>query len=76
MKDYTFSCREGIVFLFLQVKKIAKRKRLVDTEKLIKEGRGQGLGKEYKPWIRIQDFPSLGRVTRIKGIKTERQHEL
>lgn len=30
----------------------------------------------YKPWIKIQDVPSLGRVTRLNVIKTERQHEL
>lgn len=42
---------------------------------MIKEGRGQGIGSEYKPWIKIQDVPSLGRSTRLKGIKTERQQE-
>lgn len=26
-------------------------------------------------WLKIQDVPSLGRESRIKGIKTERQHE-
>ena len=54
---------------------MAKRKRTIDIEKLIKEGRGQGVGIEYKPWIRIQDVPSKGRSTRLKGIKTGRQHE-
>ena len=43
---------------------------------MIKEGYGTGVGSEYKPWIKIQDVPSLGRVTRLKGIKTNRQHEL
>ncbi|MBY7008391.1 heteromeric transposase endonuclease subunit TnsA [Clostridium botulinum] len=55
---------------------MAKRDRKKDFEKLIKEGRGTGIGKEYIPWIRIQDVASLGRVTRVKGIKTGRQHEL
>ncbi|NFG38430.1 heteromeric transposase endonuclease subunit TnsA [Clostridium botulinum] len=55
---------------------MAKRDRKKDSEKLIKEGRGTGMGKEYIPWIRIQDVASLGRVTRVKGIKTGRQHEL
>ena len=54
---------------------MAKRKRSVNINKLIKEGRGQGIGVEYKPWIKIQDVPSLGRATRLKGIKTQRQHE-
>lgn len=45
-------------------------------EKWIKEGRGTGVGKEYKPWLTIQDVSSDGRATRLRGIKTERQHEL
>jgi hypothetical protein len=57
------------------VKLLAKRMRKVNIDKLIKEGRGIGVGKEYKPWIRIQDVPSLGRSSRIRGIKTGRQHE-
>lgn len=55
---------------------MAKRKRLQNIEALIKEGRGNGIGSEYKPWIKIQDIASKGRVTRVKGIKTNRQHEL
>ncbi len=54
---------------------MAKRKRKINIEKMLKEGRGQGIGPEYKPWIKIQDVPSLGRATRLKGIKTQRQHE-
>ncbi|MCT4605725.1 MAG: TnsA endonuclease N-terminal domain-containing protein [Marinisporobacter sp.] len=55
-----------------------KRKRLFTEEKknkLIKEGRGSGIGSEYIPWITIQDVSSKGRSTRLKGIKTNRQHE-
>ncbi|MSR90367.1 TnsA endonuclease N-terminal domain-containing protein [Inconstantimicrobium porci] len=54
---------------------MAKRKRTHDIEKMIKDGYGSGVGAEYKPWIKIQDVPSLGRVTRVKGMKTQRQHE-
>lgn len=32
-------------------------------------------GKAYKPYIVIQDVPSLGRSTRTYGIKTGRQHD-
>lgn len=32
-------------------------------------------GKDYKPFIVIQDVPSLGRSSRIHGIKTQRQHD-
>lgn len=55
---------------------MAKRKRNINIEKMIKEGYGSGIGSEYRPWIKIQDVPSLGRVTRVKGIKSNRQHEL
>ncbi|MFZ5969410.1 MAG: TnsA endonuclease N-terminal domain-containing protein [Bacillota bacterium] len=40
----------------------------------IKEGRGKGEGAEYKPWIEIYDCPSIGKVRRIKGWKTNRVH--
>lgn len=55
---------------------MAKRKRQTNIEKMIKEGYGQGIGADYKPCIKIQDIPSLGRETRLSGIKTQRQHEL
>ncbi|WNS75657.1 TnsA endonuclease C-terminal domain-containing protein [Bacillus sp. DTU_2020_1000418_1_SI_GHA_SEK_038] len=44
--------------------------------RFVKEGRGQGTGKEYKPWLTIQDFPSMGRVSRILGWKSGRVHHL
>ncbi|ODM26915.1 transposase [Clostridium sp. Bc-iso-3] len=56
---------------------MAKRKITWSPTKLdrwIKEGRGQGEGKEYKPWLTIQDYPSLGRVTRVFGWTTQRIH--
>lgn len=33
------------------------------------------MGINYKTWLKIQDVSSLGRSTRLKGIKTSRQHE-
>jgi len=54
---------------------MSKRKRTSEIEKWIKEGRGTGSGKDYKPWLNIQDVSSLGRSSRLKGIKTGRQHE-
>lgn len=44
--------------------------------KFLKEKRGQGVGKNYNPWIHIQDFPSQGRVSRVPGIKSQRVHHL
>jgi hypothetical protein len=54
---------------------MVKRNRKQNIEKKIKEGKGMGILANYKPWINIQDVPSLGRSTRLKGIKTNRQHE-
>jgi len=45
-------------------------------EKRLKEGRGQGKGGNYNPWLHIQDVASQGLVTRIKGRKTGRVHHL
>jgi len=42
----------------------------------IREGRGQGEGKDYKPWLTIHDFPSLGVVSRVKGQTTGRVYHL
>lgn len=56
---------------------MAKRNESWDEDKYkkwIQEGRGQGEGKEYKPWLTIQDFPSKGRATRVFGWKTKRIH--
>jgi hypothetical protein len=45
--------------------------------KFLKEGRGQGRGEKYKPWITIHDFPSQGRSHRALGWKARRvQHFL
>jgi len=54
---------------------MAKRVRMSKEEKWISEGRGLGRGAEYKPWLTIQDVPSDGRSSRIKGNKINRQHE-
>lgn len=33
--------------------------------RFLKEKRGQGTGKDYKPWLQVQDISSKGRSTRI-----------
>lgn len=58
---------------------MAKRKRKTTQKSInmrIKEGRGMGRLAEYSPWLRIQDVPSKGLSTRIKGWKTGRVHHL
>ncbi len=43
-------------------------------EQRIKEGRGQGEGAGYIPWIKVGEFGSKGRSHRLLGIKTGRMH--
>ena len=45
-------------------------------KKHLHEGRGQGIGATYSPWVCIQDFPSLGMVSRVSGTTTGRIHHL
>ena len=56
------------------------RKKYSMTEarirRFIREGRGKGDGPNYKPWHKVSDVPSLGRVHRPFGIKASRQHHL
>lgn len=40
----------------------------------LQEGRGSGEGSNYKPWLTVQDFPSMGRCSRLLGHKTKRIH--
>ncbi|MBO0992592.1 TnsA endonuclease N-terminal domain-containing protein [Bacillus sp. SD088] len=54
---------------------MAKRKRVNSDDKKLKNGRGQGIGINYKPWLNIQEVSSLGRSTRLKGNKIPRQYE-
>lgn len=43
-------------------------------KKWIKEGRGQGNGPNYKPWLTVRDVPSKGTSSRIMGWKSQRVH--
>lgn len=58
---------------------MAKRRYSFDEDKLVrflKEGRGQGIGKDYRPWLTVQDVSSHGRSSRIYSRKTDREHHL
>lgn len=58
---------------------MAKRRYAFDEAKIAryaKEGRGTGRGSAYRPWLTIQDVPSLGRCSRIHGFKSGREHHL
>lgn len=41
-------------------------------KRFLKEGRGQGEGKNYKSWLQVNDISGRGRVTRLQGHKSER----
>ncbi|MGJ9381849.1 TnsA endonuclease N-terminal domain-containing protein [Salipaludibacillus sp. CF4.18] len=45
-------------------------------EKIKKQGRGQGFGEDYKPWLTIRNVKSRGFKNRINGWKTNRTHHL
>lgn len=58
---------------------MARRRYSFDEDRIAlfhKEGRGTGRGGDYKPWLTVQDVPSSGRVHRVRGLKTGRQHHL
>ena len=42
----------------------------------LKEGRGQGTGSDYQPWLTVRDVASEGRSHRIFGHLTQRTHHL
>lgn len=49
---------------------------LKKIQKRIKEGYGQGEGKNYKPWIKVNQVPSRGRSSTPMGWITGREHHL
>ena len=59
---------------------VMTRKRYVrnesDIENLLKQGRGAGTGKDYKPYIFVREIPSLGRSHRVYGKRSGRVHHL
>ncbi len=55
---------------------MAKRKRENGIRSESDNYEKQERGTEYKPALLIQDVPSRGRQTRVKGIKSIRQHDL
>ena len=58
---------------------MSKRARSNGTRAMARrqsEGRGQGKGKDYKPWLMIHDVPSLGLATRMKSPLNGRTYHL
>lgn len=44
--------------------------------RFLKEGRGEGFGADYKPWLTVRDVPSRRRSHRLSGMVTGRLHHL
>lgn len=44
--------------------------------RFLREGRGQGTGKDYKPWLTVRDLSSQGRSSRVYSALCQRHHEL
>ena len=55
---------------------MGRRYAQINIEQRLKEGFGQGRGKDYKPWLSVQSFSSLGYASRVPGWKTGREHHL
>lgn len=58
---------------------MAKRRYGMTERKIarfVKEGRGQGEGMDYKPWLTVHDLSSNGRVSRMLGRCNRRVHHL
>lgn len=47
-----------------------------DINRHISNGFGSGAGISYKPWLRVQDVPSLGHSRKVQGVKVDRIHHL
>ncbi len=45
-------------------------------ERLLKEGRGQGEGAGYQPWVQVTDFPAHSTCCTIDGWKHSRKYHL
>lgn len=51
-------------------------KIIKNYEELVKEGYGQGHGRDYKPCKTVQNFSSIGRSHRVQGRVSKRLHHL
>lgn len=52
------------------------RRRVSSDESKLKQGRGSGHGKDYKPFLTVREVPSKGLRSREPGWKTERAQHL
>jgi hypothetical protein len=55
---------------------MGRRHGQINVERRINEGFGRGQGPDYKPWLNVQSFSSLGYANRVLGWKTGRELHL
>ena len=52
------------------------RRKTSSSDSKLKQGRGQGHGEDYQPFLTVRDVPSQGLSHRVKGYKSNRVHHL
>jgi len=62
----------GIVIMYRSKYAFDEKK----IKKFIRDGRGQGKGKDYLPWTCVAEVPSMGRSHRFHSRATGREHHL
>jgi hypothetical protein len=55
---------------------MGRKRESENIDRRLKEGRGQGRLANYKPWLAVQSFSSLGYAHRVLGWKSGREHHL
>lgn len=56
---------------------MSRRRNDVDAiDARLKDGRGQGRGRDYTPWLTVRDVPSCGLASRIPGVTVGRDHHV
>lgn len=53
-----------------------KLETLDDFRRALKNKYGLGREHDYKPWVRVQDVPSVGNSAKIFGLKSKRDHHM
>jgi hypothetical protein len=53
-----------------------KLENLEDYKRSLRNGFGLGKGKDYKPWLQVQDVSSRGVSSKLFGIKAQREHHM
>lgn len=71
VKRVLVRCCKGTVGDDVARRKILKEE---DYDRMLRSGRGQGRGSNYKPFIQVHDFGSQGRSSKMPGVLVSRDH--